>query len=291
MFITARHRAPSNRAERAGRRRRSSIAPTLLLASALVLLLASAAGAAAASPAAPDLSVSLASDAESLTAGDDLTYTATVVNRGAAIDARIVIEPPAFVELTKAEDEGTLADNTATWATTLPGATTTTLTVTATVADIPGGDQGAAALVSVYVNGAATPLIRSASTDRIAGVDDEPSTTPAPQGTPPWALTAWGVVLAIVAVVGLVVLLRRRRPAAGHGPEAAAASDGAAGRDLGPSQPGGAATHTDTDTDAGAGEGGQDAAQAPGSGEGAVEASPSNAAPPRTPPRERDPAG
>ncbi len=188
----------------------------VLTAVALALPLLGTLGAAAATPppsAAPDLSVSLASDADAVAAGDDLTYTAEIVNRGEAVDARIVLEPPTFVELLKVDDGGTLADNVATWTSTLPAKATTTVTVTATVADIPGTERRATALVSVYVNGATTPLIRSASADRIAGVDDEPSTTPEPQGMPPWALTAIGVVLAIAAVVIVVVVLRRRRPA------------------------------------------------------------------------------
>lgn len=188
----------------------------VLTAVALALPLLGTLGAAAATPppsAAPDLSVSLASDADAVAAGDDLTYTAEIVNRGEAVDARIVLEPPTFVELLKVGDGGTLADNVATWTSALPAKATTTVTVTATVADIPGTERRATALVSVYVNGATTPLIRSASADRIAGVDDEPSTTPESQGMPPWALTAIGVVLAIAAVVIVVVVLRRRRPA------------------------------------------------------------------------------
>ena len=69
--------------------------------------------AAAAEQASPNIAVTLTSDAEGLAAGERITYTAEITNRGEAVKARVVLTPPAYVslgEIEGAEVEGNEAN-------------------------------------------------------------------------------------------------------------------------------------------------------------------------------------
>lgn len=165
--------------------------------------------------AAPNLSITLTSGVDTLAPGDALTYTAEVVNRGESIDARIVLTPPAYIELDAADEalEGAVVEgNEVTWTTTLDAAATSTFEVPATVAEIPEGELRATALVSVYVGDSTTPLVRTASADHIEGVDDEQLVA-----NPVLPMLLWvgiGLVVVLVVVAVALVLMQRRRKAA-----------------------------------------------------------------------------
>lgn len=165
--------------------------------------------------AAPNLSITLTSGVDTLAPGDDLTYTAEVVNRGESIDARIVLTPPVYIELNAADEalEGAVVEgNEVTWTTTLDAAATTTFEVPATVAEIPEGELRATALVSVYIGDSTTPLVRTASADHIEGVDDEQLVA-----NPVLPMLLWvgiGLVVVLVVVAVVLVLVQRRRKAA-----------------------------------------------------------------------------
>lgn len=165
--------------------------------------------------AAPNLSITLTSGVDTLAPGDDLTYTAEVVNRGESIDARIVLTPPAYIEVDAADEalEGAVVEgNEVTWTTTLDAAATSTFEIPATVADIPEGELRATALISVYIGDSTTPLVRTASADHIEGVDDEQLVA-----NPILPMVLWvgiGLVVVLVVVAVALVLVQRRRKAA-----------------------------------------------------------------------------
>lgn len=167
--------------------------------------------------AAPNLSITLTSDVDALAPGDGVTYTAEVVNRGESVDARIVLSPPAYIELDAAGEaalEGAVIEaNQVTWTTTLEAAATTTFEVPATVGEIPEGELRATALISVYVGDSTTPLVRTASADHIEGVDDEQKVANPVLPALLWVGIAVVVLLLVVAVV-LVIVQRRRKAAA-----------------------------------------------------------------------------
>lgn len=194
---------------------RLAAALALLLLVALIALDGQAARADAppadAPPAAsaPDVAITLVSDAREVASGDTITYTAVVTNKGEAFGARVVLEPPAYVTLETVEQDGTLSEGDATWSLALAAGETTTLEATASVGEIPADAARATALISLYVGDATSPLVRSASADVIAGVDDEQ--TVAPASVPPYAMIGGVVAALVVGIIAVIVLTRRRR--------------------------------------------------------------------------------
>lgn len=166
---------------------------------------------------APNLSAALTTGADPLVSGDDITYSAELVNRGESLAVRVVLSPPTYIEAEEV-DGGVLEAGGVTWSATLAPGATRTFEVGAHVTEIPVGEQRATALLSVYVGDSTTPLVRTASADRIAGVDDAQVV----EGEFPTSVLWGGIVavllLSVVAAV-LVVVLRRRKTVA----EAAAA--------------------------------------------------------------------
>ncbi|MBN8423216.1 hypothetical protein JF531_01615 [Microbacterium esteraromaticum] len=168
-----------------------------------------AAHAAADEQATPSIAVTLTSGVESLGAGDELTYSAEITNRGEALQVRVVLTPPEFVtvgSLAGAEVE----DNEVTWSLTLAAAEATAIEIPVTVGDIPVGERRATALLSVYLGDSTRPLVRTASADLIDGVDDEQTVASSWPTVLFWGGTGLTVVLAMVAIA-LILLLRRRR--------------------------------------------------------------------------------
>ncbi|MFJ4254336.1 hypothetical protein [Microbacterium sp. NPDC090003] len=167
--------------------------------------------AAAAAQATPNIAVTLTSDAEALAAGERITYTAEITNRGEAVQARVVLSPPAYVSLGEIED-AEVDGNEATWTLALGATETQTIEIPARIGDIPQGELRATALLSLYVGDAPSPLVRTASADLIDGVDDVQT-----EASPlPGILLVVGSAL-VVALIGLavvfIVLQRRRRAA------------------------------------------------------------------------------
>ncbi len=208
--------------------RRLVAALALLLLAALVAFdgLAARADAplAAAADAAPDVAITLVSDAQEVASGDAITYTAVVTNKGEAFGARVVLEPPAYVTLETVEQDGALDEGDATWSLALAAGETTTLEATASVGEIPADAARATALISLYVGDETSPLVRSASADVIAGVDDEQ--TVAATSVPPYAMIGGVAAALVVGIVAVIVLMRRRRGASDAG--SAAPAPGAA---------------------------------------------------------------
>lgn len=163
-----------------------------------------------ASSALPDvqLSITLTNGTDAVTDGDSVTYTAEIRNSGAAVDARIVLAPPAYVTLGVAN--GAVVDeNQATWSLLLEGGSTTTVELPAKVAEIPDGELRVTTLASVYVEESTAPVIRTAVANDIEGVADEQVVTA--NSTP---LVLWigiGVVLVLAATAAMLLVLRSRR--------------------------------------------------------------------------------
>lgn len=181
----------------------------------VVLPLLGMAGAGLAPAAAqPNLAVVLTSDADAVAPGDPITYSAEITNRGEAVDARVVLAPPAYIALGEADGDGVVDGNAVTWASNVPAGGTSTFVVSADVGEIPADEVRATTLVSVYVGDSTTPVVRTASADRIVGVDDAQVVE---EASPlPVVLIVVGVVLVVALLVLTVVLVvvRRRRAAA-----------------------------------------------------------------------------
>lgn len=167
--------------------------------------------AAAAEQSAPNIAVSLTSDAEALAAGERITYTAEIENRGEAVQARVVLTPPAYVSL--GELEGAEVDgNEATWMLALGAAETKVIEIPARIGEIPDAELRATALLSLYAGDSTSPLVRTASADLIDGVDDAQTEVSPVPGILLAVGSALIVVLIVLAVV-FIVLQRRRRAA------------------------------------------------------------------------------
>lgn len=208
------------RSSRPARSRRTScvagIAAAFVAAMAVPAFLLGAPAAAeeqAPEPAAPQLSVTLSNGVDELSAGDELTFTAEVRNFGAALEARVVLAPPAYVALGGAEG-ATVEANTATWVVPIDAGSTATLEIPAAVGGIPETETRVTTLVSVYVGESTAPVVRTAVANHIVGVADDPKPGPG-QSDGGAALLAWiiagGVLVVLLAAAAVVLLLRRRR--------------------------------------------------------------------------------
>jgi hypothetical protein len=170
-----------------------------------------AAPAVAAEQSTPNIAVTLTSDAEALIAGERITYTAEIENRGEAVQARVVLTPPAYVTLGSIED-AEIDGNEATWSLTLGAAETRTIDVPARIGDIPDAELRATALLSLYVDDSTSPLVRTASADLIDGVDDvQTEVSPVPGIL---LAVGTGLIVVLVALAILFIVLQRRRRAA-----------------------------------------------------------------------------
>lgn len=147
-----------------------------------------------------------------------------MTNKGEAFGARVVLEPPAYVTLETVEQDGTLDEGGATWSLALAAGETMTLEATASVGEIPADAARATALISLYVGDETSPLVRSASADVIAGVDDEQKV--ATTSVPPYAMIGGVAAALAVGIVAVIVLTRRRRGASDAGPAAPAPDAG-----------------------------------------------------------------
>lgn len=167
-------------------------------------------GAGLAPAAEPNLTVTLTSDADAVAPGDPITYSAEVTNRGEPVDARIVLAPPTYITVGEADAEAVVDANEVTWTRNLPGGGVESFEVTASVGEIPADELRATALISVYVGESTTPVVRTASADRIVGVDDEQVVE---ESSPlPTVLVIGGVSLIVVLVaLGVVLGLAKRR--------------------------------------------------------------------------------
>jgi hypothetical protein len=195
---------------------------TGIAALALILVAAPSVSAEEVAPAA-QLSVTLTSSAETVTAGDVIAYTGEVKNLGAAeAVVTVVVESPAFLTLGAAEG-ATIEGNKASWPVTLAPGAAQSVEIDATVGEIPETEKRVTTLASVYVGDDASPIVRTASASFIAGVDDSPakesdkgSTDTSDAGDSgdssalPWIIAAVVAVLLAAAVVACIVFLRRK---------------------------------------------------------------------------------
>jgi len=161
--------------------------------------------------ASPNIAVTLTSDADTVAAGERITYTAEIINKGEALHARVVLTPPQYATVGSIEG-AEVVDNEVTWAITLGAAETKTLEIPARIGEIPDTELRVTTLLSLYVGDSTRPLVRTASAAHIDGVQDvQVVSSPQP------SILLWGgigllIVLASLAVV--IVLLQRRRHAA-----------------------------------------------------------------------------
>jgi hypothetical protein len=196
---------------------------TGIAALALIFVAAPSVSAEEVAPAA-QLSVTLTSSAETVTAGDVIAYTGEVKNLGAAeAVVTVVVESPAFLTLGAAEG-ATIEGNKASWPVTLAPGAAQSVEVDATVGEIPETEKRVTTLASVYVGDDASPIVRTASASFIAGVDDSPagesgkgSTDTSDSGDSsalPWIIAAVVAVLLAAAVVAYIVFVRRKNRSA-----------------------------------------------------------------------------
>jgi uncharacterized repeat protein (TIGR01451 family) len=151
----------------------------------------------------------------SATTGDELTYTISLRNDGAADSGPLGVrfQPPSGAELTTVDHDGAREDGVATWSVDLPAGGTLTLTVGAKVATLPEGVNGLAGIACITHDG--TPSLCATDMNQIPGqpdihaiVEGDPSAT---HRSVPW-LAIVGILLGAAALsIGGFVLLRRRR--------------------------------------------------------------------------------
>lgn len=188
-----------------------------LLLGAAVITTAAPAGAAPVG-----LSVSVSDGAEETEAGATLTYTATVRNTGGeAISGRLVISLPSYLTHGAQAPKATVAGSDATWSITVTPGGESTVTATATVGAPPLGERSVVVLASVILDGADSPVIRSADSDRLAGAGAPTSVTLANSdstdregglGPVGYALASLGLVAVLAIAVLLLVRRSRRAP-------------------------------------------------------------------------------
>lgn len=189
-----------------------------LAALALVFVVAPAAMAEQVAPAA-QLSVTLTSSAETVTAGDSVEYTGEVKNLAdAEAVVTVVVETPAFLTLGAAEG-ATTEGNKASWPVTLAPGAAQAFSVEATVGEIPETEKRVTTLASVFVGDDTAPIVRTASASFIEGIDDSPagdattgqakSSESGDASALPWAI---GGIVAVLIVAAAVVYLVFFRP-------------------------------------------------------------------------------
>ena len=161
-----------------------------------------------------------------------VAYVATVVNDGdAAVTGKLVLQVPEFARYRHAP-AATVRRHEASWTVRVPAHSTVSRQAGVRIGAIPSGNLRVTILASLFLGPAtATPAVRAADSDRIAGVEDPPATPlpRSPSATPPISHRSaaaephsessgtWCVVgLPVVGGVGLaglagLVWWRRRR--------------------------------------------------------------------------------
>lgn len=180
----------------------------------LCLLGASLLGVANSAAVAPSgLSIHIDDSVTEADAAQELVYTAQLRNTGATtVDATVVVTVPDYLEVTSVEGsdaEGVIDGGTATWPASVGPGETITFVTAALVGTIPSEERRVTTIVSVYLptpNGEdrGAPLIRSADSNRIVGIDDAGMRTDA--ADPPTSGVATSTVL-FVSVGAFCVLL------------------------------------------------------------------------------------
>lgn len=183
-----------------------------------VALAALTAPAAAAASVPQGLGVTITDSIDETTVGDRLSYDVALSNDGpAAVAARVVVTIPEFLEYVDAGDAVVNASDSSWDVTIQPGESFVT-TVDAEVGEIPAGELRVTTLVSVYLDADfGSPLIRSADSNRITGVNDPAHTVSqatdldAASGFDWWIAATGGVLLFAIVTTVAFVLLRRAR--------------------------------------------------------------------------------
>jgi hypothetical protein len=163
-------------------------------------------------PADSPVAVSVTASGDDIAAGDVVDYTVKVRNAGPALSARVVLEPPEFVDLTAADDAGAEGDP-VTWATVVAGDATSTFRAQGSVDDLPVNVVRATAVVSVYLEGSTTPLVRNAVASHVDGVV-EPTVLAPPEDRPAEDRRVVGLAfagaMAMLAAAGVGAVIRSR---------------------------------------------------------------------------------
>jgi uncharacterized repeat protein (TIGR01451 family) len=188
-----------------------------------ILVAAALVGVAIAPPPSPDavhaataaMVIGVSDGVTSATTGDELTYTISLRNDGAADSGPLGVrfQPPSGAEVTTVDHDGAREDGVATWSIDLPAGGTLTLTVGAKVATLPEGVNGLAGIACITHDG--TPTLCATDMNQIPG---QPDIHAVVEGGPaathrsvPW-LAVGGILIGAAALsIGAFVLIRRRR--------------------------------------------------------------------------------
>lgn len=173
------------------------------------------------------LSVHIDDSVTEVEPAQEVVYSSELRNSGpAAIEATVVVTVPDYLEVTSVagdDVEGSIDDGTVSWAVSVDPGDTVALVTTARVGTIPTGERRVTTIVSVYLGPPTTedrgaPLIRSADSNRIVGVDDsglrtdvstvQSSDTPA---VTILLVSAGGVCVLLCAAAVFFLQYRRRR--------------------------------------------------------------------------------
>lgn len=161
----------------------------------------------------PGLSIRIDDGATEIGPTQELVYTSELRNAGAAaVEATVVVAVPDYLEITSVDGsdvEGTVDGGTASWPVSVGPGETMTFMTTAFVGTIPAEERRVTTLASVYLGTPHTddggaPLIRSADSDRIFGIDDAGVHSDA-DGARPSGIPASTILF--VSVGGFCVLL------------------------------------------------------------------------------------
>lgn len=199
-----------------------------LIPTAGVVLLAMLLGATSIAAAEPPsgLSIRIDDGETEVEAGRDLVYTSELTNAGQrTVEAVVVLTAPAYVTVSPTagggDVDGRIEGADISWPVSVEPGATVTLVADAHIGSIPAEARRVTTLVSVHLGeGAAedrgAPIIRSADSNRIVGIDDSGTRTDVPtareaNGPVPVALfVALGACVVLLGSVAAFVLRRRR---------------------------------------------------------------------------------
>jgi hypothetical protein len=162
------------------------------------------------------MAISVSDGVTSVTDGDELTYTISLRNDGAAGSGRLAIrfQPPTGAKLTTVDHHGASVDDVATWSVDVPPGAALKLTVGTTVGSLPAGVNGVAGIACI-IHGS-TPSLCATDMNQIAGRSDIHATVVAAQpahggrSLSPWVAIGGATGAIVFLGAGGLLLVRRR---------------------------------------------------------------------------------
>ena len=170
-------------------------------------------------PTGPQMSIAVANERTSTTAGDTLDYTISVVNLGSADIPGLVVTQtlPTGLTFGSADAGGTLQPDGVTWNLDVKATETATFHTTMSVVATPDDLLRLATVACASLSSDGPPVVCASESDQLpAGAVAEASqaaaAAPAAEGASVWWYVAGATVLVLV-VAGLAIVLVRRRSA------------------------------------------------------------------------------